>query len=65
MKTGKSIFPAELIFPRQAVDETHTHTPVDGTSMKEECIAVECGWVNELKLQPRVDRQVCAVRFLT
>ena len=38
-------------------------TLVDGTSMNEECIAVnEVGSMP--KLQPRVDRQVCAVGFL-
>ena len=36
--------------------------PVDGTSMNEECEAVK---LFDLKLQPRVDRQVCAVKFLT
>jgi len=37
---------------------------VDSTSMNEECIAVDA--VGSMpKLQPRVDRQVCAVRFLT
>jgi len=47
---------------------THTHTHscrlVDGTSMNEECVAVDA--VGSMpKLQPQVDRQVCAVRFLT
>ena len=39
---------------------THTHTcrPVDGTSMNEECEAVDA-------VQPQVDHHVCAVRFLT
>ena len=37
---------------------------VDGTSMNEECVAVDA--VGSMpKLQPWVDRQVCAVRFLT
>jgi len=41
-----------------------THTLVDGTSMTEECVAVDA--VGSMpKLQPRVDRQVCTVRFLT
>jgi len=35
-----------------------THTLVDGTSMNEEYVAVDV-------VQPQVDRQVCAVRFLT
>jgi len=40
------------------------HTLVDGTLMNEECVAVDA--VGSMpKLQPRVDRQVCAVRFLT
>jgi len=50
--------------------DTHTHTQkhtcrlVHGTSMNEECIAVDA--IGSMpKLQPRVDRQVCAVRFLT
>jgi len=38
--------------------ELHIYTLVDGTSMNEECIAVDA-------VQPQVDRQVCAVRFLT
>jgi len=43
---------------------THTHTLVDSTSMNEECVAVDA--VGSMpKLQLRVDRQVCAVRFLT
>jgi len=46
-----------------AVD-SQTQTPVDGTSMNEECVAVDA--VGSMpKLQPRVDCQVCAVRFLT
>jgi len=41
-----------------------THTLVDGTSMNEECVAVDA--VGSMpKLQPWVDHQVCAVRFLT
>ena len=32
--------------------------PVDGTSMNEECETVDA-------VQPQVDRQVCAMRFLT
>ena len=41
---------------------THTCRLVDGTSMNEECVAVDA--VGSMpKLQPRVDRQVCAVRF--
>ena len=40
------------------IQHQHTHTPVDGTSMNEECEAVNA-------VQPQVDRQVCAVRFLT
>jgi len=41
-----------------------SYTLVDGTSMNEECVAVDA--VGSMhKLQPRVDRQVCAVRFLT
>jgi len=40
------------------------HTLVDGTSMNEECVAVDA--VGSMpKLQPQVDHQVCAVRFLT
>jgi len=40
------------------------NTLVDSTSMNEECIAVDA--VGSMpKLQPRVDRQVCAVRFFT
>ena len=35
-----------------------TDTLVDSTSMNEECVAVNA-------VQPQVDRQVCAVRFLT
>ena len=35
-----------------------SHTLVDGTSMNEECVAVDA-------VQLQVDRQVCAVRFLT
>ena len=45
---------------------THIHTCrlVDGTSMNEACIAVDA--VGSMpKLQPWVERQVCAVRFLT
>jgi len=46
--------------------EMHTHacTLVDGTSMNEECVAVNA--VGSIpRFPPRVDRQVCAVRFLT
>ena len=42
----------------------HTHTLVDGTSMNGECVAVDAVGLMP-KLQPRVDHQVCAVRFLT
>ena len=40
------------------------YTLVDGTSMNEECVAVNA-LGSMPKLQPRVDRRVCAVRFLT
>jgi len=45
---------------------THTHTSrlVDGTSMNEECVAVDVVGSMPI-LQPRVDHQVCALRFLT
>ena len=42
----------------------HTCRLVDGTLMNEGCVAVDA--VGSMpKLQPRVDRQVCAVSFLT
>jgi len=40
-------------FSLTAQTDRHTCRPVDGTSMNKECVAV------------MVDRQVCAVRFLT
>jgi len=46
------------------VRNTHTCRLVDGTSMNEECVAVDAAG-SVPKLQPQVDRQVCTVRFLT
>ena len=44
--------------------DQHTDRLVDGTSMNEECVAADA-FGSMPKLQLRVDRQVCAVRFLT
>jgi len=54
----------ELCLRVRPLTMTHTCRLVDGTSMNEECVAVDA--VGSIpKIQPRVDRQVCAVRFLT
>jgi len=56
-----------LIADHQSTSIVHRRSHVDCRRHLDErgVHSGRCGWVNELKLQPRVDRQVCAVRFLT
>ena len=57
-------FVAALCFIVDVRTDVRTYARVDGTSMNEEYIAVDA--VGSMpKLQPRVDGQVCTVRFLT